>query len=334
MHPEFPLPAGASPREFEGDDSLALARAADLVVANTAAAVRWVERLDRDLFARVLWWIHEVDVVAYPGVEHVLPAVGAAVFDSRASLDAWRAVSGLPPAASVIHPALPPPYRVPSRWMPAAVRERRQRPRRERARRALGVGPGDFLVGCFASYHAQKGQDLLATTLGELALRRTDIGWKALFVGFTSSDDLDVFSDGLSEAARAVIGERVRPQLPSLADLYPALDVLVVNTQEPGETFGRVALEAMAHGLPVLATAGGGVSEVVVDGITGLLHPMGVAGQQVLAANLVTLADDRALARRLGRAGAARLRAHFAPYRFERELLAVIRRLLAGPRGV
>jgi glycosyltransferase involved in cell wall biosynthesis len=50
---------------------------------------------------------------------------------------------------------------------------------------------------------------------------------------------------------------------------------IVVHASTTGEPFGQVIIEAMAAGKPVVATNGGGVPEIVLDGETGLLVPMG-----------------------------------------------------------
>jgi N-acetyl-alpha-D-glucosaminyl L-malate synthase BshA len=78
---------------------------------------------------------------------------------------------------------------------------------------------------------------------------------------------------------------------------------LLLSTSE-FEGFGLAPLEAMAVGLPVVATRAGGISEVVVDGVTGRLAEVGdVEG---LADGIGRLIDKPLLARRLGEAGRKR----------------------------
>ncbi|GFQ08166.1 putative glycosyltransferase ytcc [Phtheirospermum japonicum] len=79
------------------------------------------------------------------------------------------------------------------------------------------------------------------------------------------------------------------PATTRVASLYAAADVYVMNSQGLGETFGRVTIEAMAFGLPVLGTDSGGTKEIVEHNVTGLLHPLGRPGARILAKNLELL---------------------------------------------
>jgi glycosyltransferase involved in cell wall biosynthesis len=70
------------------------------------------------------------------------------------------------------------------------------------------------------------------------------------------------------------------------------------------ESFGLVPLEAMACGIPVLATASGGITEVVENGVTGYLCDVGDI--EAMAARATEILSDRALAKRMGEAGRIR----------------------------
>jgi len=83
----------------------------------------------------------------------------------------------------------------------------------------------------------------------------------------------------------------------------------VVVVPSMGEGFGMVALEAMERARPVIAASIGGLGEIVRDGVTGVLVPPGEA--EPLAAAIVRVASDPALARSMGEAGRSRALARF-----------------------
>lgn len=90
--------------------------------------------------------------------------------------------------------------------------------------------------------------------------------------------------------------------------LIENLDVLV-HASVVGEPFGQVVVEGMVAGKPVVATRGGGVPEIIEDGINGILVPMNDA--PTLAAAVLDLLRDRARAEKIGAAGYERVRDHF-----------------------
>ncbi len=112
-----------------------------------------------------------------------------------------------------------------------------------------------------------------------------------------------------AEVERLGLGERVtllglRNDVPRLLS---AADAFLLTSRNEG--IPLTVIEAMAAGLPVVATAVGGVGEVAVDGETALLAPAGDA--DALARHLLCLAGDPSLCERLGRAGRERAFAHF-----------------------
>ena len=89
--------------------------------------------------------------------------------------------------------------------------------------------------------------------------------------------------------------------------LLKAADIKLLTSRSEG--LPGAIMEAMAAGLPVVATAVGGVAELVVDGETGFLVPAG--DHQKLASRLQQLITDIPLRHRLGQAGQQRLLSHF-----------------------
>ncbi len=104
-----------------------------------------------------------------------------------------------------------------------------------------------------------------------------------------------------------------------VADVLRLSDLLVLPSID--EPFGRVIIEAMSVGLPVVATASGGVPEIVVDGETGLLVPPGEP--EALADAIAAVFADEAGARAMGEAGRSRALEHFDVRRVARQVQAI-----------
>lgn len=95
---------------------------------------------------------------------------------------------------------------------------------------------------------------------------------------------------------------------PQLQRLYARAAVVACPSRREG--FGVTCLEGMAHGKPVVATAVGGLRDLVVDGETGLVVPP--RDPVALRGALERLLGDDELRRRLGSAGRERARRHFS----------------------
>ena len=79
-------------------------------------------------------------------------------------------------------------------------------------------------------------------------------------------------------------------KLESVAELISCADLFLLPSEQ--ESFGLVALEALASGVPVVGTGGSGLAEVVDDGVTGFLHPVGnVEGMAASGVRLLRDAD-------------------------------------------
>jgi glycosyltransferase involved in cell wall biosynthesis len=96
---------------------------------------------------------------------------------------------------------------------------------------------------------------------------------------------------------------------------------LVVHASTKGEPFGQVIIEAMAAGKPVVATDGGGVPEIVEDGQTGILVPMGDA--PAMAQAICRILSNPAGAKALGNRARKRVADHFTLEQTARRVEAV-----------
>jgi phosphatidylinositol alpha-1,6-mannosyltransferase len=95
------------------------------------------------------------------------------------------------------------------------------------------------------------------------------------------------------------------------------------------EGFGLVLIEAMRHGLPVIASTDDASREVNADGVSGFNVPRGDTG--ALAERIVFLLSDRDRAAGYGRAGQARWREHFRFSGFKGRLRTLLRPWLEQP---
>ena len=114
-----------------------------------------------------------------------------------------------------------------------------------------------------------------------------------------------------------------------VAPVQSALEAAaIVVVPSLGEGFGMVALEAMERARPVIASAVGGLSEIVVDGETGIVVP--AADADALAEAIVALASDLPRAAAMGQAGRERALTQFTPERCVERIEKLYARALAS----
>jgi len=189
----------------------------------------------------------------------------------------------------------PPPYRI----IPNAVAlERFTSPvNREAIRGELGVAGDAPLVGMIGRIIPWKGQHIFIEAFARLRQRRPDA--IAAIVGDPDGAQGEQYHAELKQQARALgvdenllwLGRRT-----DIPQLLAAFDTLAHCSVKP-EPFGRVIIEGMAAGTPVIASDAGGAKEIVENEVNGLLTPPGDA--QALALAMQRLLDDQALRTRL-----------------------------------
>ena len=169
-----------------------------------------------------------------------------------------------------------------SRWTEHLLLDRYALPPKKINAAPPGVDPAGISPGtdsgsellCVAAVSAHKGHDVLLAALSTIA----DLSWNCVCVGSVTRDpgfvqrlDRQAISHGVGDRLRFT-GPRTGADL---AAAYAAADVLVLASR--GETYGMVVTEALARGLPVIATAVGGIPEALGHGpggeLPGLLVP-------------------------------------------------------------
>jgi L-malate glycosyltransferase len=158
----------------------------------------------------------------------------------------------------------------------------------------LGIAPGTFLLGYVANYRRVKGHDGLLRAFRKLIDR-----WPQAHLVCCGADNNGECPELPGLAAQLGLNGRV--SLLGARDdvdaVYRGLDLYVHPSKSEG--LSNAILEAMAHGLPVVATSVGGTAEAVEDGVTGYLAPPG--DEEALCLALGRLMDSQGKRRRFGR---------------------------------
>ncbi len=185
-----------------------------------------------------------------------------------------------------------------------------------------GIDPSKRTVVFVGRITRQKGLPYFLRAARELP----DDVQLVLCAGAPDTKEIAAEVDGLvaqlkEKRSGVVLITEMLPQ-PEVAAILDAADVFI--TPSVYEPLGIVNLEAMALGLPVVGTATGGIPDVIVDGETGYLVPIDQktdgtgtpldpeAFERAMAERLIKILDDPAMARRMGKAGLERARAHFS----------------------
>jgi glycosyltransferase involved in cell wall biosynthesis len=183
----------------------------------------------------------------------------------------------------------------------------------EEAKRRLEIPASRVVLGAIGRLSAEKGFDLLIRAACRLLDRGRDI---ALLIAGDGGER------GRLESLIAGTGRGDRIRLlgyrPDTLALYQAMDVLVLSSFREG--LPNVLLEAMAVGVPVVATRVAGVPRLIEDGVNGLLVDAGNVDQ--LAGAVDRLIRDEELRRRLAHAGCATVK---AGYSFEARMRKIVR---------
>jgi D-inositol-3-phosphate glycosyltransferase len=216
------------------------------------------------------------------------------------------------------------------RVVPPGVDAGRFRPLpKAETRKALGL-TGRRVVLFVGRLQALKGPDLAIRAVAE-AVRRDPSATRDVVLAVVGgpSGPGDPLA-GLRRLAGSLgISDRVRFLAPraheDLPEVYSAADVLVMPSRS--ESFGLVALEAQACGVPVVAAAVGGLRYVIRDGRSGLLVPDDEPASY--AELLLRVLGDRAMAARLSRAAVANAR-RFPWEVTAADVLSVYRELVQG----
>ena len=192
----------------------------------------------------------------------------------------------------------------------------------------LGLLPDDRILLMAAQFVPWKRHEDAVRAMPHILKRRPDA--RLVFAG---SDIFGHHPDCSEDLRKLAADLRVSEQIvfagqrTDMPDLMNAAHIVVIPSD--AEPFGRVAIEAMALGKPVVGTRAGGLPEVVRDGETGLL--VVPRFPESLADACVRLLENHSLSRSLGEAGRARVETCFNIEHTVRETQALYDRMLHPP---
>ena len=185
-----------------------------------------------------------------------------------------------------------------------------------RIRAELGIGPDELVLSHISVLRAGKGHELTTAATARLLEQGFDV--RLLLVG--DGPDREAIERGVHPLGSRALALGHRDDVMALLD---ATDVVIAPSHF--DAFPTVLLEAMAAGAPIVATAVGGIPEIVVDGETGLL--IGPSSDE-LATAVGRVLGDPELRAWFGRAARERYEREFTALRWAGRMEALYRGIL------
>ena len=193
------------------------------------------------------------------------------------------------------------------------------------ARKRFGLRIEKRVIGIPGTIRPMKGHRFCLEALGPLLSE--DAGLRVIVSGSTDSE----FARGVMNAAKALPGGGQVHFLGDQEDMVPFFccsDVVCVPSSS--EPFGRTLVEAMAVGVPVVATRVGGIPEIIEDGETGLLLEFG--DSDGLRAAVSSLLRDAGGRRHLAQAARAKADKLYRGAACQEGVTDIVREVLQRPR--
>jgi N-acetyl-alpha-D-glucosaminyl L-malate synthase BshA len=291
-YPDYTLPLSVKMAEVSRDAGLDLLHV-HYAVPHATAAILAQSMLPEQTRPRVVTTLHGTDTTLLgrdpgygPAIRHALERSDAVTTVSEFLKRETQRLLGVVREIDVIHNFFEP--HPPKRS-------------REDVRRELGLAAGESMVLHLSNLRPIKRPDILLDAVARVAPRES-FKLVVLAGGDSKGFVADVGRRGLAD--RVVVRERVN----EIEDYLQAADVGLFSSDL--ESFCLSILEAMCFGCPSVATAVGGIPEVVHSGEHGLLVPAGDA--DALARGVEALLRDRDRRDALGRAGKQRARQKFS----------------------
>jgi glycosyltransferase involved in cell wall biosynthesis len=306
-------------KSFHAISKVLAGRKVDVVYSNTLAVISGVcwAFLKR---TRHVWHIHEVPLHRWQRILMQLVFVrmgGVLVCNSHTTLRLWFGENVGRRKREQIKVVLNGVADPDIRWLMEADPLRHE------------LGMPKVLISCVGRISWRKGQEILLRA-AEQIWESGERGIHFLIVGSPPSGQEEVLQS-LKEMMRLSPARDVLHFMDFQRNIWPvwaATDIAVVPSTEP-ESFGLVAVEAMAMNCAVIASGHGGIMEIVDHDLTGKLVAPGDVNE--LATSIRLLANDSDKRREMGEAGRRKFLTHFSEQVYLRSMKSIL--LATGQHG-
>jgi glycosyltransferase involved in cell wall biosynthesis len=207
----------------------------------------------------------------------------------------------------------------PDRLLPSRVAE---------LRAECGAQPGEIVCGVVGRMVWEKGYREVFAAAAALRTRAPNV--RFVVIGPMEAEKEDAITQADLDLVTRDANITFLGMRDDVDELYGAMDLYLLASYREG--FPRSAMEAAAMGLPVVVTDVRGCRQVVEDGVTGTLVPVGDA--PAIADAVAALAADDARRTAMGRAGQAKAAREFDDQRVIEITLGVYEQLLGGRPAV
>jgi glycosyltransferase involved in cell wall biosynthesis len=179
---------------------------------------------------------------------------------------------------------------------------------REEFRKQMKIPPGSLLVGTVGEIKKQKGHEDFLRAASLVARERKDVHFVIVGADRTRTGEHRASLERLIAELKLTNRVHLMGWLDDIAPTLAALDLYVSASHT--ESFGLSIVEAMALGLPVVATATEGAQEIINSDDAGVLVPIGDVDEMALA--LLRLLEDAPARKRIGALARTTARARFS----------------------
>jgi len=185
----------------------------------------------------------------------------------------------------------------------------------------LNINSGSIIIGTIGRIHYWKGQDYFLRIAGALHAKYSDLSF--LIVG-DAFDGYEYLYDNLNTLSKQLHIENSVYNLgfrSDITNIYNAIDIFILPSLLP-DPFPTVVLEAMAAGIPIVATKQGGAVEMIEDGKSGILIP--INEPEKAASMLEALVKSKELRTQMGKEAQLRVIKEFSLEAFDKSITDLI----------